>query len=836
MTAVEPLRLSLAPYPGLRPFLRTEADIFFGREEQTDQLLKKIQTSRFLSVIGVSGCGKSSLVSAGMISALAAGFLTEAGGCWRIAEMRPGERPLGRLAEALTAPLALGPEVGSATDTAAFLQATLQRGPLGLLEVIHETPLPEHTNLLLLVDQFEEIFRFREEGDPDEANAFVALLLATARQCEVPIYIVITMRSEYLGQCALFAGLPEAMNESQFLTPRLTREQSDAAIAKPARVFGGRVDPVLVNRLLNDMGSDPNQLPPLQHCLMRMWTRVSQSRSATQSAELSGKSPAAGAPETNPVTITLDDYLAVGTLDQALSTHADEVLKGLTSEQQRIAQVMFRRLTERSSGGQERRHPARLGAIAKVAGVGTDEVAAVVEEFRRPDRSFVTPPSGVMLRPETVLDISHESLINLWNTLDEWVGKEALSAATYERLKQTAHLWAKEDADLWGAINLQRGLAWKEEQQPTVEWALRYGTKEDFASAMAFLAASEREWMDTQLRLKKGEERRQEEAIERRSLEERVRAAKRFKKLSVGLVVVVLLAIATAVYAFRLRRIAEIQSREATKAQEAAEAREKEVRYLRLAQAAQAKEEQFRAQKANKDLSDALQKETDAVKRASDQAKIADLRTKEREQAEKRAEASDLTIKGQQSFDNRDYQSALKFFQGALVKYKEKNDLEKLGEAYVSIGGSYDRLGEYALALESYHQAATLLSKTHNNFGLGIALVNMGLDYQSLGNRDGAADLLSQGMPLLSEAEPGLRAKVLASAGAVFSVGDNGSKTTALKYLEEASKLFDESGDTEGLRNTLNSMARVHQALGNKTKAKELFDRAAQLPTSKRTR
>jgi hypothetical protein len=273
-TPALPLRLSTAPYPGLRSFLHTEADIFFGREEQTDQLLRKVQAAHFLAVIGPSGCGKSSLVRAGMMSALAAGFLTRSGAYWRIAEMRPGQRPLARLAEALTSPLALGPEFGSEPESAAFLQAMLRRGPLGLLEAMRESPLPKHANLLLLVDQFEEIFRFRRDVDPDEADAFVALLLATAQQNDIPIYVVITMRSEYLGDCALFTGLPETINESQFLTPRMTREQCEAAIVKPARVFGGNVDPALVNRLLNEMSSDPNQLPLLQHCLMRMWTKA----------------------------------------------------------------------------------------------------------------------------------------------------------------------------------------------------------------------------------------------------------------------------------------------------------------------------------------------------------------------------------------------------------------------------------------------------------------------------------------------------------------------------------------------------------------------------------
>jgi hypothetical protein len=135
-----------------------------------------------------------------MIAELTAGFLGKSGH-WRIAEMRPGERPLARLAEALLSPFALGPEFSHEPEMAPFLLAMLRRGPLGLVEALRETPLPPHANLLLLVDQFEEIFRFRREVNAEEADAFVALLLATAKQDEIPIFVVITMRSEYLGDC-----------------------------------------------------------------------------------------------------------------------------------------------------------------------------------------------------------------------------------------------------------------------------------------------------------------------------------------------------------------------------------------------------------------------------------------------------------------------------------------------------------------------------------------------------------------------------------------------------------------------------------------------------------
>jgi energy-coupling factor transporter ATP-binding protein EcfA2 len=99
---------SRCPYPGLRPFRRDETDLFFGREAQIEAMLAKLESHRFLAVVGVSGCGKSSLVQAGLLPALEAGFLSDAGPDWRMAIMHPGETPFKRLAEALSQEVALG--------------------------------------------------------------------------------------------------------------------------------------------------------------------------------------------------------------------------------------------------------------------------------------------------------------------------------------------------------------------------------------------------------------------------------------------------------------------------------------------------------------------------------------------------------------------------------------------------------------------------------------------------------------------------------------------------------------------------------------------------------
>ncbi len=477
----------LSPYPGLRSFDVDESHLFFGREEQTDELLLRLHATRFLAIVGPSGCGKSSLVRAGMIASLSAGFMVAAGSRWQFAIMRPESRPMHALAQALVEQTTIGADEADQEIATGLLDATLRRGPLGVVEALRDTPLAAGTNLLILVDQFEEIFRFEREGGGDEADAFVSLLLATARQREVPVYVVITMRSDFFGDCAIFEGLPEALNQSQYLTPRLTRQQRQAAIEGPAQVFDGEVAPDLVNRLLNQMGTDPDQLPLMQHLLMRMWTwRDTPRLNADGEPEtVQGESEADGTGRK----LTLVDCDAVGGLEHALSRHADEAYESLDDRQKAIAETLFRILSERAPGNRDIRRPTAAGELAELAGASLDELVAVVEAFRAPGRSFIVPAYPQPIRAERVLDITHESLIRQWDRLKDWAEQEEQAADTYRSLAKSASLWQRGQSALWQSPDLERGLAWREGQQPTALWAKRYGG--DFALAMAFLAESE---------------------------------------------------------------------------------------------------------------------------------------------------------------------------------------------------------------------------------------------------------------------------------------------------------------------------------------------------------
>lgn len=243
------------PFVGLRPYESTDSLYYFGRNTQTKTLLRKLHQHRFVAVVGSSGSGKSSLIRAGLIPQLQAGFLVQQRDQWYIANMKPGEAPplslLISLATSLPAPQAETQEQQTADAVSATLENIQTQGSQALLDYLSPYLQNTDSNLFILVDQFEELFRFGLGDDNhhvsqeqrEQAQEFVALLLKLAEQTQLPIYVCLTMRSDFLGDCDAFYGLPEAINTSQFLVTRLTRTQRKDVITHPIHLAGASITP-----------------------------------------------------------------------------------------------------------------------------------------------------------------------------------------------------------------------------------------------------------------------------------------------------------------------------------------------------------------------------------------------------------------------------------------------------------------------------------------------------------------------------------------------------------------------------------------------------------------
>ena len=505
------------PYPGLRPFAAHESLIFFGREVHTNRLLEILQREHLLTIIGASGSGKSSLVRAGLLPALAAGWLGT-GSDWRMAVMRPGGRPMRNLAHALLSHEAFGRELyrveseaQAVSSTAAALppdslefavgrvEAELRRGPLGLIHLTEDVRRigrkSDPFNVLVLVDQFEELFTYASTNSDgaDDSEAFVELLLSSRSHREARIYVAVTMRTDFLGNCVRFLNLPEAINRTQYLTPRLNRAELAQAIVGPARVFGGDVEPTLVEELVNSVSGEEDELPVLQHVLGRMWELAPTTDEGARD-------------------VTWELYGDVGGASQALSRHADTIFAALSGREQALTEGLFRCITEGRNGqfgGQGVRRPQTLDQIADAIGGSWPEFVPVVGRFASEGVHFLSPME-LQPTPATIVDLSHEALIRQWSRLRAWATDEAERANEYQRWRRRALDHASGGELLTGA-DLARAIDWREGNnylrdgplrwRPNAPWARRYasGTHEaqesdvdaEFQRVLGFISSSE---------------------------------------------------------------------------------------------------------------------------------------------------------------------------------------------------------------------------------------------------------------------------------------------------------------------------------------------------------
>ena len=282
------------PYPGLRPFRTAEWPIFFGRERMTDEVMSRLVRQRMIFLHGDSGSGKSSLLRAGVLARLEQGELGEG---WHTAACLPREAPLWNMAVALALLAGDGEDEASVLDWRRALNSGA--GAAEAVGVLREARGAGPGCLLL--DQFEELFQHARLYGRDEAVLLTQALTSLHDAPPAGLYIAVTMRSEFLGACARFSGFAELVNATQYLLPRMGHEDMLRAIREPALLYDGQVSRELAERLIADTGGNQDQLPLIQHGLMRLYLR--QPRAAGAPWQL-GIADYPASPACSPITPT----------------------------------------------------------------------------------------------------------------------------------------------------------------------------------------------------------------------------------------------------------------------------------------------------------------------------------------------------------------------------------------------------------------------------------------------------------------------------------------------------------------------------------------------------
>jgi WD40 repeat protein/Na+-transporting methylmalonyl-CoA/oxaloacetate decarboxylase gamma subunit len=463
------------PFPGLRPFAPEESELFFGREGESEEVLGKLLKNRFVTVIGASGSGKSSLIYCGVLPKVRK-LQKEKSSGWKIISFRPGNDPFGNLADAISGYVLSSENIQIDTKS---VQNELRDNPGGIAATTRKFLIKSDERVLIVVDQFEEIFRYSALGKADAvispAARFVDYMVDAVTESALNVYMIVTMRSDFIGECAHYQGLTQLINNSNYLVPHMGTDNYREAIEGPVKYAGAKIDPGLVEILLNDIGDRTDQLPVLQHAMMRTWNHWRE----------------LDEPE-RPIAKT--DYDSVGTMSDAMSLHANEAYEELSLRGKEICEMMFKTITEKGSDNKGLRHPSSVPTVKSIAGCTSEELFEVVEKFRVPSRSFITPRENVALSDESIIDLSHESLMRLWDRLRQWVDDEASSVQMYMRLSEASAMYQQGKTSLWRPPDLQLAINWRDQHKPTLTWAQRYNPA--FERAMVYLRTSEKEYLE----------------------------------------------------------------------------------------------------------------------------------------------------------------------------------------------------------------------------------------------------------------------------------------------------------------------------------------------------
>jgi DNA-binding SARP family transcriptional activator len=409
----QPRAVGECPYRGLTAFREQDAPFFFGREDFTASLWDAITQQPFIAVIlGSSGSGKSSAVFAGLLPRLRGG----AAGDWLIAHCRPGGQPFHALAAALL-PL-LEPE-SSETECLIETQklaAAWQAGELALHQAAERVveKHPEQRHLLLVIDQFEELYTLCPE--PAQRQLFLDLLLSTVEAGEgspaSPFVLLLTLRADFMGQALAHRPFADALQGGSLMLGPMSRDELRTAIKKPAEKQGAAFESGLVDRILEDVGEEPGNLPLLEFALTLLWEQADTGW------------------------LTHEAYEALGRVEGALARYAEQVFGDLTpDEQERVPQI----LTQLVQPGEGTEDTRRVATRAEVGGANWPLTRHLADK-----RLVVT---GRDAAGNEIVEVAHEALIQNWGRLQDWLTTNRAFRIWQERLRAALRQWEASDRD-----------------------------------------------------------------------------------------------------------------------------------------------------------------------------------------------------------------------------------------------------------------------------------------------------------------------------------------------------------------------------------------------------
>ncbi|MGB3703200.1 MAG: BTAD domain-containing putative transcriptional regulator, partial [Anaerolineales bacterium] len=412
----ESRQVGVCPYRGLAPFREVDAPFFFGRETITEVLFGKLdQHSPLAVIVGPSGSGKSSIVYAGLFPEI-----RKVGG-WQIIVMRPGRQPFEKLAAAIIPILKPDLPESDRINETNKLAIKLQNEEGCLFSVMSQVlaKVDKTSRLLLVIDQFEELYTLCLDSEIQLhfLNELIGTVQAMGKENPAPVVLLQTLRADYMGQALSHRPFADILQDAVFILGPMRRSELRAAIVKPAKKQGADFEPGLVERILDDVGEQPGNLPLVEFALTLLWDRLDQGW------------------------ITHAAYEEIGRVSGAVTSHAEEVFANLNENQKKGAHRIFVQLVQPGDGLEDTR---RITNIDELGQENWDLVQHLADK-----RLVVT---GSDEEGNTTVEIIHEALINNWERMSVWMKDDREFRGWQERTRVAIQEWDTNNRDQGGLL------------------------------------------------------------------------------------------------------------------------------------------------------------------------------------------------------------------------------------------------------------------------------------------------------------------------------------------------------------------------------------------------
>ena len=587
-----PISTIPCPYRGLKVFEEEHARWMFGREREVTDLLGHLRGgSRLLVLIGASGSGKSSLVRAGLVPSVRTGELNGSFH-WRVATLRPGVRPLDALATELL--------MAGSNDNPALIEQYVEafrgseKGLANATELLFRK-LPDDPRLLIVVDQFEEVFTEAREdkaATDSDAHQLVANLLDATAIPNGRVHAVLTVRADFLPRCLAWPDLAARLQGAvRFALAPLGPQQVKDAVRRPALAVGFDVEPAVVGKLVDEVAGKTGTLPLLQHLLRELWEARDETRRI----------------------LAWTGYEKLGGVHKGITHSAARMLEGLGPEEQQAVRKVIGRLVHLGEGTEDTRRRAAREELGEDPTTRTALDALVKARLVSVDEGHA--------------EIAHEALIREWDILRGWIEADRARLQLRQEIRRAAKAWdagGRDMADLWRGGRLTRateefGERTDEKQQDRLTLA---SLEEGFLAASLAARRQEEEEREKVRQAQLRQQERQMELLKKLAHTEKGRAEEAERRREQ-----------------EARAAAqEQQAMEAEKQRAQAEKERAEAEAKRAAEQARAAEKEQQAMEAEKRRAEAEREQAEAKKR---QAEAETKQATDREEAERdRAEAT----------------------------------------------------------------------------------------------------------------------------------------------------------------------------------------------------